>query len=384
MKQTETTDLKDSDSGSRGSSPLPPTILINTWNFVDTDSITPQDMRFNPPTFDEKEVARRIAEQYSLEGQWTSLDGERDQNFLLTEHNGKKCVVKIAGPDEKPDVTNFQVEALLYLEHGNPQIPVPRIIRTQTGDCLSDITDINGVKHAIRLVTYLDGIPYGEGDFPNAENLQKIGAFMGEMVKALKGFNHNASKHFMPWNLSNGIAVSRGLWVDANEDIKLLTAPILDRLRNEVLPSLNSCPSQVIHNDGHPYNLLRADIISQGVVGLIDFGDMVYAPVVNELAVTATTFQRRSANDLGVVENLLTGFHRTHPLSDTEVSLLLDTIILRLIITVLLSDIKLKLDTAQDSYALEDRTEAFKLLVKMNHLDHNSIVNKFRATCGFC
>ena len=67
---------------------------------------------------------------------------------------------------------------------------------------------------------------------------------------ALKGFDHKASRHFTPWNLSNGIAVSRDLWLDATEDIKSLAAPMQDRLRSEVLPTLNGCPSQVIHNDG--------------------------------------------------------------------------------------------------------------------------------------
>ncbi len=350
---------------------------------MDTDSITPQDMRFNPPAFDATEVAQRIAAQYALEGEWTALVGERDQNFRLKKCDGKKYVVKVAGPDEAPDITNFQVEALLYLERVSPHIPVPRIVRTQSGDCLSDIIDTDGVKHAIRVVTYLDGIPYAEGEFPDAENLQKIGAFMGDTVKALKGFEHKASLHFMPWNLSNGIAVSRDLWADAKEDIKSLAAPMLDRLRNEVLPALNRCPSQVIHNDGHPYNLLRADTVSQQVIGLIDFGDMVYAPIINELAVTATTFQRRSIEDLSIVENLLIGFHGTHPLSDTEVSLLWDAIILRLLITILLSDVKLKIGADQDPDVFEDRTEAFEMLVMICRQDHNATVNQLRAACGF-
>ena len=351
---------------------------------MDIDSITPQDMRFNPPTFSATEVAQEIADAYGLEGQWDSLVGERDQNFRLKAENGKNYVVKIAGRDEDPDITDFQVKALLYLEKGSPQLPVPRIVRTRSGGCLSEIIDTAGITHGVRVVTFLDGIPYSEGDFPDVENLQKIGGFMGEMVKALKGFNHKASKHFMPWNLSNGVAVSRDLWTEAAEDIKTLAAPMLDRLRCEVLPSLNACPSQVIHNDAHPYNLLRADAVSQDVVGLIDFGDMVYAPIINELAVTATTFQRRSAEGLDTVENLLIGFHCAHPLSDAEVSLLWDAIILRLLITILLSDVKLKIGADQDPDVFEDRTEAYDMLLKISKLDHMSTVNKLRSVCGFC
>ena len=339
-------------------------------------------MRFNPPSFDELEIAERVSADYGLEGKWKALVGERDQNFRLTSTQGDNYVVKIAGPDEKPEITAFQVEALLFLEKNSPHIPVPRIVPTQNGDTLSQITNTEDVKHALRIVSYIDGIPYGDGEFPDAEHLQKVGAFMAGMVNALEGFEHPAARHFMPWNLSNGVAVSRELWAGAAPDITNLAAPLLERLREEVLPAINACPSQVIHNDGHTGNLLRADATSQDVVGLIDFGDMVYAPIINELAVTATTFQRNTLDDLNIVENLLVGFHAVHPLSDNEVSLLWDAIILRLIITVLLSDIKLLLDP-QQATAGDDRTEALNMLEKIIHLDHNSQVNRLRAACGY-
>jgi len=54
--------------------------------------------------------------------------------------------------------------------------------------------------------------------FPDTESLQKIGAFQAETVNAFAGFKHSASRHFMPWNLSNGIAVSAHLWAEAGGD----------------------------------------------------------------------------------------------------------------------------------------------------------------------
>ena len=233
----------------------------------------------------------------------------------------------------------------------------------------------------MRVVTWLDGIPYGDGVFPDAHHLLEIGQFMGEMVNALRGFDHPASHKFMPWNLSNGIAVSRNLWQEAEADIRAAAAPMLDRLREDVLPRLNACPSQVIHNDGHPYNLLRADADSQAVAGLIDFGDMVYAPILNELVVTATTFQRRTPGDLTTLDNLLRGFLRAHPLSETEVSLIWDAMTLRLLITVLLSDIKCRLGPDPD--AQEDRKEALVMLRGLSAMNHAEAVGRLLAVAGY-
>ncbi len=338
--------------------------------------------RFTPPTFDAATVADKVADEYGLTGEWAPLVGERDQNFRLSTEDGCKFVVKIAGPDEDPDVADFQVQALLFLEKGSPQIPVPRIVRAKTGRCLSELVNGKGVKHVLRVVTYLDGIPYGEGAFPDAENLQKIGAFQAKTVNALAGFEHRASRHFMPWNLSNGIAVSGHLWAEAAGDARKLAAPLLHRLRHEVLPKLNAGPSQIIHNDAHPYNLLRANAASQDVVGLIDFGDMVHAPIINDLAVTAAAFLKPGKEDLGTVENLLIGFHRVHPLSAAQVSLLWDAMTLRLLITILLSDIKLNMEGDADPDVIEERMEAYAKLEIICDLDHKLVVEKLRAACG--
>lgn len=345
--------------------------------------IAPEDMRFNPPDFPVELIAAHVAREYGLEGSWQPLDGERDQNLRLLTPDRKAFVVKIAGPDEDPSITDFQVQALMHLERGSPELPVPRLVRTLAAQCVGEVTSKSGIRHALRVVTFLPGIPYGQGAFPDAEHLQQIGGFMARMVNALAGFDHPASNQFMPWNLSNGIAVSRQLWASAEDDVRSLAAPMLERLRDEVLPALNAQPSQVIHNDGHTGNLLRADAQSQDVTGLIDFGDMVYAPIINELAIPATTFLRLRPHFLSTVEHLLAGFHRVYPLRDTEVSLLWDAITLRSLITVLLSDVKVKLGGKSAGDARQDRTEAMALLRVVASMDHAGTVNTLRSVCGY-
>lgn len=344
-------------------------------------------MRFNAPCFEVAAIAARVEQVFGLAGELLPLAGERDQNFRLictdAQQDAQDFVVKIAGPDEDPATTDFQVQALLYLQANSPELPIPRLVQTADGDVLSSISNDSGVVHALRVVTYLPGIPFADGGFPDGQQLREIGAFQARMVKALVGFSHEASGAFMPWNLSNGVAVSREIWANAAEDLKTLAGPMIARLRDEILPKLNAGPSQVIHNDAHPHNLLRADKKSATVVGLIDFGDMVYAPVVNELAVMIATFQRRAKDDLSVMEHLLVGFHSEHPLTDQEVTLLWDAIILRLLITVLLSDIKLSLQVERDPNVVVDRVEAIDLLSIIFATDQDASVARLRSACGF-
>ena len=94
----------------------------------------------------------------------------------------------------------------------------------------------------------------------------------------------------------------------------------------------------------------------------------------------ATSFHRPGVEDLDTMENLLIGFHQKHPLSNTEVSLLWDAMTLRVLITILLSDIKLNM--IHDHEVLEERMEACAMLEIICSLDHSSVVNRFKAVCG--
>ena len=55
-------------------------------------------------------------------------------------------------------------------------------------------------------------------------------------------------------------------------------------------------PRQVIHNDGHAGNLLRADAGSEHVTGLIDFGDLVHTVTVADLAVSGASLVPHQAD----------------------------------------------------------------------------------------
>jgi Ser/Thr protein kinase RdoA (MazF antagonist) len=62
----------------------------------------------------------------------------------------------------------------------------------------------------------------------------------------------------------------------------------LAHFMQQVQPRLGGLRHQVIHNDLNPYNVLVDPQDHITTVGLIDFGDMVQAPLINELAVACS------------------------------------------------------------------------------------------------
>lgn len=57
----------------------------------------------------------------------------------------------------------------------------------------------------------------------------------------------------------------------------------------DTLPRLRRERHQVIHADAHRGNLLAVSGEPEQVAGIIDFGDMVFAPMVMEVAVGMNT-----------------------------------------------------------------------------------------------
>ena len=64
----------------------------------------------------------------------------------------------------------------------------------------------------------------------------------------------------------------------------------------DVKPRLAGLRHQVIHNDYHLFNVLVAQDDASRVTGIIDFGDMIRAPLVAEVA-TAAAYQLRGTDD---------------------------------------------------------------------------------------
>ena len=97
----------------------------------------------------------------------------------------------------------------------------------------------------------------------------------------------------------------------------------LEAFRREVAPALARLPAQVIHNDLNPDNLRCDSERPAAPPGIIDFGDMVVAPVICDLAIACAYLVGQTPDScLDRVVHVLRGFDRVRPIREAERALL--------------------------------------------------------------
>ncbi len=120
------------------------------------------------------------------------LPSERDQNFLLTDHSGRQFVLKISNPSESRSFLEAQNAVLNYLSERVPFCP--RV--------LVEIDEYEG--QLARVVSYIPGVPLAEIKPHTPGLLHDLGQKLGQLSRALAGFDHPAVHRDFHWDLANG------------------------------------------------------------------------------------------------------------------------------------------------------------------------------------
>ena len=330
--------------------------------------LTIEDLKFDPPQLPVSRL-QAIAEKYfGIRGTLKNLEGERDQNCRISSTDGRQYVLKISGARENPAVVDFQIQALLHIERTDPAMPVPRIVRGKDGGVVYQCSSSKGL-HQLRLLTYLPGILYQQAPGPSLAGLRLIGEFMARLNRALRGFTHPASGFFMPWDSTNGLMFRQQLRDLLRADVQALVAPVLQRLQDVVYPLLPQLRSQVIHHDGHDANLLRASADSEQVAGIIDFGDMIYGPVICDLAVSLSDFIQETDDPAAVAAAMCRGFHSVLPLQFEETDILLDLVMARQILILQLFEFRRRNMEHPPQFVIRDQAAIIASLNRLAALD---------------
>lgn len=291
------------------------------------------------PDLSQHLVEGRVAEIYGLKGTWRRLGGEREQNYRLVTADGDQFVVKIASLDEPTDSLEFQIEALQHVATVDPGFPVPRVKRTLQGALMGSIADEAGHLHVLRVLTFLPGQTlldqiHASGNSLGADHLMALGEMSGRLARALQGFYGRGAPKDMPWNLKNSPLLVDQLHVHFPERVKpaaLALLPAMSKVMSEEMPKLRA---QVIYNDFHESNVLAQFDPAFGVHGIIDFGDMVYGPVAQDLAVTIASLIHWTPDPVFAATCLARGYQRFMPLEANDLAVLRQFVLARLFLQV--------------------------------------------------
>lgn len=300
-----------------------------------------------PPTLSEAEVHQALFERYRLKGTLGPLPGERDQNFHLHSEQGQ-FVLKFHNPEEDPQVVEAQDQALQHLAKVAPDLAVPRVVPPQGPAAQGRI---------VRLLSWVEGIQVQQFMPLNDELLISLGQTLARLDQALSIFSHPGSAQVLLWDIQRVSQLRPLIGYLPDADIATLALAVLDHMEAEVLPVMATLPLQVIHNDANPFNVL-AD--GHSITGILDFGDMVLAPRIQELAVAA-------AYHLGdaPLQNLLLlsrAYHQVSALHPTERHLLPALVAARCVATVTIGSWRQHLMSGNGTYILKNYSTAAKNL----------------------
>ncbi len=332
------------------------------------------------PPVTEAEAESLAATLFGVTATARTLTGERDRNFHLCDAAGHDYVLKIVHPAEDPGVTDFQSRALLHIAAADPALPMPRLLRPLQGDAPDVRWDVPGLPpRRVRLLTYLTGRPLHLLTHTPALR-RDLGAMLARLDLALRDFRHPSQSHRLLWDLQHATQV-RGLLAELSPARRVLPERALDRFAAHVLPVLPGLRVQVIHNDFNPHNILADPADDTRIAGIIDFGDMVHAPMVQDLATAAAYQITPDGPVLQGPAEMIAAFHAICPLTEAEIAVLPELIAARMALTITISSWRAVRHPDNGEYIMRNQKSAWAGLERLQDLTRDAAVAFIRRHC---
>ena len=320
------------------------------------------------------EVSVLLKEQFGITGTITQLVGERDLNFKVESDSG--TFVFKTHPAAEKEIVQIQ-EAALALISANTKVTGPQTVVTKQGESLIEISP----EQIGRLLTWVEGDLWTSENL-SAQRLHTLGQTVGQIdaiLAALPETSHNLLNRPFGWNVLQLENLMGSIDLISDESSRQLVKALFDQTIQSVLPKLVLLPAQVIHNDANENNIV---VSGDSVVGLIDFGDMIYAPRIAGLAVACAYAMTDLEDPVLEILPLVRGYHQVAPLTPAELELLFSLIKIRIATSITMAGIQ---STAQpeNEYLLVSQDHFQKLFAKLCNTDLDLSHFRFRNACGY-
>lgn len=333
----------------------------------------------SPPDLPLDVLQTFAARTYGISGSWTRLEGERDQNYRVETAAGRSVVFKICHPAEGDAVLHCQAEALEHIAGVAPDLPVPSLIRTKGGARIEKLLHQDR-SYPVMLLSWLEGRVLG-GDPLSASQLRELGAMLARLGRAMRGFVSGApAARNLVWDTRQVLRLAPEVR-NLREGDRNLAGDILARHATVTQASMLGMRSQIIHGDVHPYNTL---VDGHGrVSGIIDFGDMVHAPLILDLANAAGDFLSPAADAGETIFELVRGYCSVTPLEEAEADALVDLIDIRLLMTPLIDALKASKGIQSQGYFEDFNGRSMPMIRELRRIGHDRLRGLVRRAAAF-
>jgi 4-aminobutyrate aminotransferase-like enzyme/Ser/Thr protein kinase RdoA (MazF antagonist) len=342
----------------------------------------------------ETEAVKLARDLYGLEVTAKSLPGEYDDNFHVTTLHGEPpdtqdgpaasgFVLKVMHPAREGSFIDMQCRALQHLAMRAPQLTLPRLRLNRNGQAFAATTAADGTPRLVWLLTYVPGTMLVKARPHSPELLQSLGQFLGEMDAALADFSHPAAKRELKWDLARAGWIRAHLHQIRDASQRSLVEKFLSIYDAEVLPELPHLRRGVVYGDANDYNVLVGNPLPlpRKVVSVIDFGDMCETVTVSEVAIAAAYAILGAENPLRAASHVVSGYHRTFPLTEAELKVLFALIGTRLAVSVVNSAQRATVQPG-DHYVRISERPAWEALAGLAKIHPRFAEYMFRETCG--
>jgi 4-aminobutyrate aminotransferase-like enzyme/Ser/Thr protein kinase RdoA (MazF antagonist) len=329
-------------------------------------------------SFSENRAIELVKNYYGKNVKAKSLSGEYDFNFLLEDEKQQKFILKIANDQHSYDFYDAQAKMVAHLSSSEISDKFSRYIPSVDGKAITILQEA-GRPYYMRLLSYLEGEFWMNLPEKSDRLNFDLGNFLGKMDKQLKNFSHPAMHRHYVWDISNAMDANRKLHHIKDHEKRRMVNYFLLQFETEVLPHISSLRHAYAHHDANDTNILvKGDSIS----GLIDFGDMVYTALINNLAVACTYAMMNQEDPLQVMASIVRGYHQAYPLLEQEIDLLYWLVAARLCISLTQSAYNAAIATNNEHHFISVKP-AWELLYRMIRINPLAFQDEARRACGF-
>lgn len=302
-----------------------------------------------PSVFDTGALGELLARHYGLSGRIETLSSEIELTAQVTLADGERLILKAARQARAVPSFHFQSAALAAME-GASGFLAPRLRRTLKGAAMFEEAGVSGY-----LQTRIDGLPLYQ-EARTSDLLHRTGRALGSLDLALAKHDLPAADRPVLWHIGCWPRLNRLETYLPEGPTSQAVARAMAAYVEGVEPRLADLAWQVSHNDPSPFNTLAA----RDEIAFIDFGDGVFGPGIQDLAIAASHLVADPAQPLGGAEPLIAGYHSVRPLTPLEARVLVGLMTARQSALILINHWRAHLFPADAPYIMKNvgRAEA--------------------------